>query len=515
MSNLSRLKTFCRYVIDQQLVEDVSAFERQCGFVSNVLSNEEEIALNDYTIETICDIYPQLNASWIRTGEGDMLNYTISEDYNSEEEIISPPNRAVKSQKDIFDIDLIQDNEKTQSLVQDKKSSQKGKNGKIVNEESYRQSTFIPSSIHELENNIKESSRVSESGINYFEKEYQILLSAFPFNIRLFINKYLPTVNDYLKFINSKYQFSSLLKERDELNLFVKLYGIIYSDYPLKKYDGYEVYQQYQREKNNIESFKAKESSTPFAHYKEEAENQQNLFRVKGKAKDLTVRPKNKTKGPSFYSNGQYQMSDMNIITVSTYGYGNRLCLLHNGLLYQQSQHSKDHFYRADNSRPFISFETGQTNIIPESYSSEPENNRINSTMTEYKSDDTTNNQDKEENTERNSLSSINTNNNNNEMEKVLNEPIYTIPEEEKRCNACILSANVIHKSRSAYEVLFHAINRMPGEFLTINMAIFKSNTIQDIQKETYWNPGGIILGKFTIHHNINDVEKIIIFPSR
>lgn len=514
MSVLSRLKTFCYYIIEQQLIEDSAAFERRCGLVPNILSNEEENYLNDYTIDAICSIYPQLNAKWIRTGEGNMLNYTVCEDLICEEKII-PPSTPIDNKKDTSIISIKRNNEKIFSIDQDKKSSHKKECVNVINEESHRPSFFILPTSRELERTVKENSRVSENGIIYLKKQYQILLSAFPFHIRLFINKYLPTVNDYLKFINSKYQFSSLLKERDELNLFVKLYGIIYSDYPIKKYDGYEVYQQYKRERNSIESFKAKESRTPFAHYKEEAESQQNLFRGKEKAKDLTVRLKNKTKGPSYYSNGQYQMSDMNIITVSTYGYGNKLCLLHNGLLYQQSQHSKNHFYRADNSRPFISFETGQTNIIPESYSNEPENNRINSTMTEYKSDNTTNNQDKEENTERNSLSSINTNNNNNEMEKVLNEPIYTIPEEEKRCNACILSANVVHKSRSAYEILYHAINRMPGEFLTINMAIFKRNTIQDIQKETYWNPGGIILGKFTIHYNINDVEKNIIFPSR
>lgn len=523
MSYLSRLNTFCRYVIKQQLVEDVAAFERQCGLDFNALSNEEkESTLNDYTIETICTIYPQLNARWIRTGKGNMLNYTISEDSFNEEAIDPSLNTTLKSKKDTHNIDTKLNSIKKITFNRHKKESDK------VIEENDRHSTFILSTSHELENNIKENSRVSENGINYLEKEYRILLSAFPFNIRLFINKYLPTVYDYLKFINSKYQFSSLLKERDELNLFVKLFGIIYSDYPIKKYDGYEVYQQYKRERNSIESFKAKESSTPFAHYNEDTKilQNQNIIRNDEQERSLITRPKNKSKEKSFFSTG-LSLIDYNTIVLPTYDYGDRLCFIQDELLYQHL-HSKDFFYRADNSRPFISFKKDLTRYVHRLHSSKTKNSQIASTKKEHRSDlpwivpapkksleleDTVHNQDKKENI--NSTSDKNTNNNNDAMEKLLNEPIYTIPVEEKRTHVSIIRANVVRKSEMTSEVLYYAINKIPGKFLTMNLAIIDGEIIEDIQKENFFNPGGIILGKFIIHYNINDLYKIIIFPSR
>ena len=59
----------------------VSAFERKCGlsvgYVSNLKPNTNSKKIND-----ILRAYPQLNKTWLLTGEGSMLNETPMEKYD-------------------------------------------------------------------------------------------------------------------------------------------------------------------------------------------------------------------------------------------------------------------------------------------------------------------------------------------------------------------------------------------------------------------------------------------------
>jgi len=72
MSELkSRLLTF----IDAKKLS-VSAFERQCGLSNGFCSKVGE-SITDGSVMLIEKGFPDLNINWLKTGEGDMLQYSI------------------------------------------------------------------------------------------------------------------------------------------------------------------------------------------------------------------------------------------------------------------------------------------------------------------------------------------------------------------------------------------------------------------------------------------------------